>query len=874
MKNRMGKKSAYTLVEIIVSITLLAVVAMIFANFLVYGYKIQQSEKNVTKSAFELQKNIEQEMEKKKKDGSLVYAVANDVFIDGHQVEYYQVDVAGRSHTFHTLVPQKKQKQEVIPECISSKLSIQCGDGTKTAVEYRPFDSSNDIYDIKPYKLDGKFILNENKNNNLAFISIKWYMSKIGYSVPYVSDYVLGAYQEIYPRFPDDYELIEHKVLDDIAARSVVFEGDLNNLSGRNVVLSVTPITYLGVFGVEQISDPVYIHPLPALDKLILHLDASLIKKDGLIPGGNLVATWHDKSNFKSDGQIVGVSELIKGYKKPEMVSFSGYGVRMYQNDVLTSSVKANAGDLVTVFVFSKGNYTTTGLSLNNPTLVKSWGLTDGCNFYMIQGKLLENNKFELKINDPKVDILEISVYRDALVVDAGEQIKTYLDSKYNVITFDTEPIISMIDFTSYAVPGEEFVPPDSATAIFKDGKKRAVRVVWTVTPTIEKFNFTNANIEYVFEGHAEIDSTKIVKMTVISNPFPLQVDFNPVLLHMFKGTTQEIEYEVKSEGAINLPDGVPVNVKFTSKNPSVALLVNDSGNKVESLTSTGKKGKVKVFCEDWGNADIEISTMGFTKICKVEPKLKPTVRYESKDENMVYETGKKIKEWHNSIDVNNTMSKVNGKGLPELLAEGVKFVDGDLLYSEGDMGSIDFKKSSNGKKPDSTIAFVVELDNKFLGNIFFSQCGVSGSPYTIGLKYNNVLKTNEISISSDSSVVPALYTRTTISYDDEYNKLYGDKAIIVLTNSTEEAGSSKFKVLLYAFGRASGDDGIFKSSQKELKLMDYGATGFSLGGIKENANAIGKFNGKIYEVMIFDRVLQENEILFIGEYLKSKWYH
>lgn len=879
------RRCAFSVAEVIIAISILGVLAMVFASFMTHSLNIQFSQKRITKSVFDLQKRIEREIEAKRADGGLVYSVASDVFLPGHHVEYSQIEMEGDSHAFYTLVSKERQLKEEIPECVSAKLAIKQGTQQKY-LSYAPFVSSNSLYNVDPYTLECAYILNFNKMKNVSLISYQWYASKNAYAVPDVKGYVKGGFYGLYPSFPEDYELISQEVTSETDEWVAVYKGDISDLAGRHVVLKITPTTYLGMFGHAAVSNPVYVHPLPERDHLILHLDASLMKSADV--SGDFVLSWQDHSNFQKKASVggSGTVRLIKGY---ESGSFSGYGVKLKPGDILKSPIDAQSGDLVTVFVFSEKPFPVDALKLDSISIKGDYSLADGTKLTAMEGRIKNDHLFEISMEE-EIDIYEIIVYKSGFVQGVADKIKDYTDKKFNPAEFDLSAVKQMIDFTSYATPGEDYVPPSRATAILMNGKRRSVPVSWTLTPPVEKFNLMPNAIEYEYVGHADSDSSKTVKMKVIAPPYPLKVKLRMLPksgVALFKGRTGRIAYEVIGHNNLPLPDGVQAKVKFKSSNPSIMKLINHDGQKVSEFEVDGAEGYVDISGEENGKAKLTMTSFQVEKACDVDvfASIEPLAWYDSRTDYMDTEfvgldtNGNQkidIKVWKDYSGQSYDMQGGNagGRRYPRLdpFDKAVRIAKDrkDMLFCEGEFGNLNFNKNVvAGKSVDSTFVYVVRLstnnNSQSQKNVVFSQSGKDGFGYSVALKHNgNGSKT--------------IFVETGTGAEQKKELIVGDLDLGTNTNGrmavilTNEEHSGKILVKCIPIHSAPNADPIAVDTG-EISKSDSEVSGFAIGGYKHNNSYLTEFSGVIYEFMMFDRVLSESEIKNLAKYLKDKWY-
>lgn len=284
MSNLIKNKSGMTLLEIIISLAIFAIINVgfygMFSTVFINMYKTSK----ITESAFLSQQVIEShiaEVKQKLKNG-LVDQVTDDklsitLFSGSNErtvSAFHLTENMINGKLVETLVAENRPPQLRVP-VITSDVIIKAKNGS-TTINY-PNIALRDTYDIV---LEGGTPTVDNEGLLIQHLYY-WYISKPGF-------YTLSQP----PLFPDDYEILAGYTAKDIVTIPESF-------GGKFLVLMVTPVGEKGAMGDSVISNEVFISPLPVTSNLLLHFDASWINdNEGSIEySSDRVQKWYNISS-------------------------------------------------------------------------------------------------------------------------------------------------------------------------------------------------------------------------------------------------------------------------------------------------------------------------------------------------------------------------------------------------------------------------------------------------------------------------------------------------------------------------------------------------------------------------------------------------
>lgn len=280
----MKNKSGMTLLEIIVSLAIFAIMSVGFYGMFSTVFINMYHTSQVTESAFQSQQVIESriaDVKQKLKDGLLDEVTDERISItlfDGSNERsvyvYHLSENMINGKLIETLIAENRPPQLRVP-VITSDVIIKAKNGS-TEIKY-PNIANRNNYDIV---LEGGTPTVDNEGYLIQHLYY-WYISKPGF-------YTLAQP----PLFPEDFEILAGYTAKDIVTVPESF-------GGRFLMLMVTPVGEKGAMGDSVISNALYISPLPVYSSLLLHYDASWINKTNTNEYNNdRVQRWYDAGPF------------------------------------------------------------------------------------------------------------------------------------------------------------------------------------------------------------------------------------------------------------------------------------------------------------------------------------------------------------------------------------------------------------------------------------------------------------------------------------------------------------------------------------------------------------------------------------------------
>lgn len=280
----MKNKSGMTLLEIIVSLAIFAIMSVGFYGMFSTVFINMYHTSQVTESAFQSQQVIESriaDVKQKLKDGLLDEVTDERISItlfDGSNERsvyvYHLSENMINGKLIETLIAENRPPQLRVP-VITSDVIIKAKNGS-TEIKY-PNIANRNNYDIV---LEGGTPTVDNEGYLIQHLYY-WYISKPGF-------YTLAQP----PLFPEDFEILAGYTAKDIVTVPESF-------GGKFLMLMVTPVGEKGAMGDSVISNALYISPLPVYSSLLLHYDASWINKTNTNEYNNdRVQRWYDAGPF------------------------------------------------------------------------------------------------------------------------------------------------------------------------------------------------------------------------------------------------------------------------------------------------------------------------------------------------------------------------------------------------------------------------------------------------------------------------------------------------------------------------------------------------------------------------------------------------
>ncbi len=521
-------RNAFTLVEIIIAVVLLAIIALTFSTVMAGSYSIQFREKNITKNAFKLEEQIELAIQDKKENAPTSSYSKCECFVEGVKVGVLEVVETGANHEFHTLITDSKPEQENLPKITSISVELEANEGSMWD---RYFDYSPNVLG-KEYLIKYHYPPVVNDQDYMQTV-LRVYATEDPYNV-HDFDCGFSHPDDVKPKFPDDYLIINQLKTED---ESGTFELNLDQCRGRHIVVIATPITFQGKYGESASSkdNPIFIHGLSSSDNLLVHLDANAITDSTYYQGLKLKGKWQNLARHIVSTPDLGDATLLAGgdceyitnYREtyPDTV-YRGYGVRVPYS-ANKKGVEIDLGSVdsgpekVTLFVLYRNVFGADCIKGNNGTEKTEQVKYSTCE---------KNSNFNLKvfhcepyeeggrkklslfasngILEKEIELLDVVVYDDHLytenedgiyVSELGEKVEEYEKNKFKT--------------GSYFKPIEEDyrIVLDSPTKTLYDGK--CAGFGYSVEPS---YNFSDdLNLEFTVKevsGNQDYDGVVLLK--------------------------------------------------------------------------------------------------------------------------------------------------------------------------------------------------------------------------------------------------------------------------------------------------------------------------------------------------------------------------
>lgn len=306
-------KKGLTLIEVILSITLISIIAMYFLPGITFGYKNLIESKKFTEDIFASQLEIEKLMEEKRKQVP-VEAFDENIFgvtVEGHNIEI-SVEDHGEIHVFQT---EKKYDYEV-PKIIKNvdsgltnivRLSafINSSETLPVPTSVNMFTGSNLLDSTRNFLVDSKYYKIENPKIHLVSI-YRWYTSSmVDYSADFKMDnyFIIKEWNAARPLYsyeesktlktipniqndPDYNRLTFTEIKTGLGLNDTAL---INQYGNRYYYFSITPFAISGKIGEEVYSNAIYINA-PRIE----------IEKAVYGPNDNQVSIYF-KDNIKND---------------------------------------------------------------------------------------------------------------------------------------------------------------------------------------------------------------------------------------------------------------------------------------------------------------------------------------------------------------------------------------------------------------------------------------------------------------------------------------------------------------------------------------------------------------------------------------------
>ena len=289
----MDKKKGMTLIEVVVSITLLAAIAAGMLPAFPNTLRMLVGTREMTENIFAAQEAMEQEIEDVKGkikqnskgasisiDGSGTYMIFDGT--DQRTVTGYLRDISVNDTSFLSNSGSKKI-YTVVADTYRVDYPIATINSVTTTIEGIGSGYTGCYADTSSMFLSTHVDLSDPSGVNLTNI-YRLYVSEKGFYISPEASPEEAEKGTAYPVFPDDYAIIPGEA-------TSMLSGDLSGYAGKFLMCTVTPASRSGKMGETVPGNAIYLSGLKAADNLKLHLDCSMLDQmdsDALINSGNI----------------------------------------------------------------------------------------------------------------------------------------------------------------------------------------------------------------------------------------------------------------------------------------------------------------------------------------------------------------------------------------------------------------------------------------------------------------------------------------------------------------------------------------------------------------------------------------------------------
>lgn len=346
-------------------------------------------------------------------------------------------------------------------------------------------------------------------------------------------------------------------------------------------------------------------------------------------------------------------------------------------------------------------------------------------------------------------------------------------------------------------------------------------------------------------------------------------------------------EYKVIEKiSGLKVPSDVRVSLSIVS---DVVAVFADSQQ--SAVVLTGANGIVSVLGKDIGETDIEANISGTTNsatshlIVRLQPSDISGLVLWLGDE-MEYESGSQgyiVKKWKDKSGNGNDFEAMPQRVgsfwsyvyyYPLLLDDGgiqlTRYHNSNKLFTyfkrQGNLGKISFKKWDNSADSTIFVVFKALSDPGSTGSgdaghyALFSQSSRNNIRGKYSLKLEKSGSNNKIATYFD-------YAGHNYVVLDNMNQDFTG-AMNLLTASNKSTGNNEVSVTMKRISQGTTSE---QSGSKYLTRDDNSKI-FCIGAVDNGNKVYQKFDGIIYEVIVFDRELSANEKEQVESYLKTKW--
>ena len=569
----MKRIKAFTLIEVIVSLAVIGILAVGILPVMSGGLMFLNQSKVITQNIFDVQKEMELAIESTKAHASGLTPKTLKLF-DGHEVEvtYYEVSTEKNGKKYSTLVSETRP-----PEYKSLDITgVIAVANNNLNLKVVPSKTGNSVEARHDPITDHEYFKT----------SYQWFVSRKGFNIPYFEEATVKEEEvgTIYPAFPYDYEPLPLNF-------DTVRLNNLTTFAGKHIVFTAEPVSIYGKFGAEAISNTIYVTDSLLPEKLLVHLDASLIDDSN---GSAQVRKAGTISHVKSwTNQVLTTKSANQGTENkqpivktnPPQVDYIGKYVDFGSNDRLDIS---NYSDLIdenlSLYMVVRGNaqgvinhssttihVADSGSNPNNAIIVP---IANGWKIAKKDYTTADNNPAgSLRVDSVDIDIAEILVYKQ-LDSTEDEAVINYLKNKYKMFVPNSK-IVKLHDFNDDIFRGESYTLPSTVLATFADGKTSYVQVTWTNLADAPGGIVDTSKVRtLIFKGVATDDPSKEVVFRLVIKPVTqlTQLTITPITIPMTIGDKLTMMFSYEPMNA------TIQSYKWSSSNATIATIDPKTG--------------------------------------------------------------------------------------------------------------------------------------------------------------------------------------------------------------------------------------------------------------------------------------------------------